>query len=132
MLVLRVETPEDPCNGRSWLTKYEYQEQYSLTNHWNNLPSPTYDGIRNFGIYYNIREVCGAQSIELFHKWWPVSKINQVHKLGGSIVILSIPKKNVRTGFTQCVFDRNKARIVGYMDPFGHLVYTDKRIKQRL
>lgn len=125
MLILRVETTSDRHQGRGWANTPKH---YSITSHWVNLPSPPNDNLKGFNEDY----VCGVQSIELFHKWWPLKDIPSILSSGGSIVILSYPKRKVKFGNTQCIFKRDEGRQVGYMRPDGSLVYTDRRIKQTL
>ena len=122
MLILRVETTSNPHDGRGWVRT---QKHHAISHHWCDLPTPPDDNIKEFNEDY----VCGAQSLELFHKWWPIETIPLILSSGGSIVILSYPKRRVKFGNTQCIFKRSEGRQVGYMCPDGSLVYTDKRVK---
>lgn len=122
MLILRVETPGKPQRGRGWMNTPQH---YSMVRHWDDLPNPQRDNLIEFNEDY----VCGAQSLELFHRWWPIDTIPLILSSGGSIVILSYPKRKIKFGNNQCIFKRSEGRQVGYMRPDGSLVYTDKRIK---
>jgi hypothetical protein len=76
---------------------------------WMNLPNPFKDGIKEF----NNKFVCGANSVEQLSLWWVISKVSKPNK----VRVLAVPEGDVLEGKKQVVFKRNKAKVIGKVNP---------------
>jgi len=94
-------------------------------SHWRSLPVPSRDGIDlcdtdNWSNWW-----CGCTRKTDIFKWWKKKDLTKFPK-GFRINLLAVPKDKVVKGYTQCVFDRTKAKIVGYIDYEGKVCLLSK------
>lgn len=107
-----MEAKDDPEEGRPLGT-------HMHAAHWGRLPNPKEDGIKGFE---SGKHFCAVKTKKQLNTWWPKEKFKEHGKPDtGHIVILEIdPFYVLEGGKHQVVIERNKATIIGTVDPVTH------------
>jgi hypothetical protein len=119
-VVYRGECTKKPLNGRP--TKVP-------DSHWYDLPIPSKDGIEIWKAGWHWW--CGCTRKTDIFKWWYKSEFDK-HPKNFKIRVLAVPKKLVVKGNTQCIFDRRKAKVIGYLNPDGSVCLRNKTLQPLL
>jgi len=111
-LVYRVERSKDKSHKSDYFNKTRGNPKNGKRS-WRKLPNPLYDGISNF----NDKFVCGTKDLNQLALWWIIPKVANPNK----IRVLAVPENEVFEGKTQVIFKRQKAKVVGKVNPDNSL-----------
>jgi hypothetical protein len=116
ILVYRGERIRDPKKERMFRVP---------DSHWHKLPVPSRDGIDLYDTDNWPNWWCGCTRKTDIFKWWKKKDLPTLPK-GFRVNLLAVPKDRVVKGYNQCVFDRTKAKVVGYLNSEGEVCLLNK------
>jgi len=114
-VVYRGESTKNPFNGRPSKVP---------DSHWAKLPIPSNDGIKLWRLQ---QWWCGCTRKKDIFKWWRKKDFNK-HPENFKVKVLAVPKKLVTKGYTQCIFDRREAKVIGYLNSDGSICLRNKTL----